>query len=77
MMQSFYNKTFSGNRVAVVGLGMDHARLSSYAGQLTLEAGEGPKGEAKYYGGKQRCYIIAQCSAWIEFLLLRTLTHKI
>ncbi len=55
MVQSFYNKTFTGPRVAVVGVGVDHRRMTAYAKQLNLESGDGAAaGDPKYFGGEQR-----------------------
>ncbi len=55
MLQAFYNKTLTAGRVEVVGLGVDHARRTSYVRQMSLEKREGPQGEAKYnYRGEQR-----------------------
>ncbi len=37
MLQAFYNKMLTADRVEVVGLGVDHARRTSYVRQMSLE----------------------------------------
>ena len=41
MVEAFHSKQFVGNRAALVGVGIDHARLLKYADILKLNKGAG------------------------------------
>ena len=41
MVEAFHAKNFVGNRAALVGVGIDHARLVKYADILKLNKGAG------------------------------------
>jgi predicted Zn-dependent peptidase len=41
VVEAFHAKNFVGNRAALVGVGIDHARLVKYADILQLQKGAG------------------------------------
>ena len=41
MLDAFHAKNFTGNRTALVGVGIEHAKLLKYAEILTLQKGAG------------------------------------
>lgn len=54
VMSSYVASTHLANRMAVVGLGVDHDALVSYASSLDVSKGEGVTGLAAYGGGEIR-----------------------
>lgn len=53
-LQHYVCKNFTTNRVAVVGLGVNHAQLVQYAQNMCLESGDSTASQSKYYGGEVR-----------------------
>jgi len=54
MLEAFHAKHFVGNGAALVGVGIDHAKLLKYADILKLNKGAGAASAGKYYGGEVR-----------------------
>lgn len=53
-LQNFVDKNLKADRAAVVGVGIDHMLLVSYAKNLDLEAGSEPNAPSKYTSGDVR-----------------------
>jgi len=53
-LQHYVGCNFLSGRCAVVGLGIDHETLASWAGQLTLAEGSGETVQSPYKGGEIR-----------------------
>lgn len=53
-MQDFVAQTHLGDRMAVVGLGVDHEALVSYAKGLGVAGRDGAAGTSTYGGGEVR-----------------------
>jgi len=47
VLKDYFNKTFTASRMALIGIGVDHNKLQSYAGLMNLEGGAGPTGASK------------------------------
>jgi ubiquinol-cytochrome c reductase core subunit 2 len=54
MVESFHAKHYTGNRAALVGVGIEHSHLLKYADILKLQKGGGPDSSSKYFGGELR-----------------------
>jgi len=54
LLDAFHAKNYTGNRTALVGVGIEHAKLVKYAEILSLHKGAGSDVGAKYYGGELR-----------------------
>jgi ubiquinol-cytochrome c reductase core subunit 2 len=53
-LSQFFEETFTGGRMAVVGVGVDHAALEDLAGAMGVPAGTGVVASGKYGGGEAR-----------------------
>jgi ubiquinol-cytochrome c reductase core subunit 2 len=53
-MAQFFEETFTGGRMAVVGMGVDHGMLEEFARSLPISGGQGVAASGKYGGGECR-----------------------
>lgn len=53
-LQHYVNSNFLAGRAAVVGIGVSHSDLVSYAQSLEIETGEGCTPPSPYKGGELR-----------------------
>ncbi len=65
MLEGFFNKIYTGSRVAIVGVGIDHKTLDGFANSLSMEKGEAPKDATKFYGDDARVDADADGRAYV------------